>query len=58
MRTEINPVCKPARSERVRAQVGDWYVLDLKANGVIREDVNLEALARSLGALKDWEVVS
>ena len=49
---------KPARSEQVRAQVGDWYVLDVKRNGVVREDVNLEAIARELGALADWEVVS
>jgi hypothetical protein len=49
---------KPARGEQVRAQVGDWYVLDVKAKGVVREDVNLEAIARELGALKDWEVVS
>ena len=49
---------KPARSEQVRAQVGDWYVLDVKRNGVVREDVNLEAIARECGALKDWEVVS
>jgi hypothetical protein len=49
---------KPARSEQVRAQVGDWYVLNVKRNGVVREDVNLEAIARECGALKDWEVVS
>jgi hypothetical protein len=38
--------------------VGDWYVLNVKRNGVVREDVNLEAIARECGALKDWEVVS
>ena len=46
------------RRASVRAQVGDWYVLDVKRNGVVREDVNLEAIARECGALKDWEVVS
>ena len=49
---------KPARSERLRAQVGDWYVLDVKLNGISRKDVNLEAIARECGALQDWEVVS
>ena len=48
---------KPARSERVRAQVGDWYVLNVKAKGVVREDVSLEVIARELGALRDWEVM-
>ena len=49
---------KPARSERLRAQVGDWYVLDVKLNGISRKDVNLEAIARACGALQDWETVS
>jgi hypothetical protein len=48
---------KPARSERVRAQVGDWFILDVKLNGVVREDVSLEVIARELGALRDWEVM-
>ena len=49
---------KPARSEQVRAQVGDWYVLNVKRNGIVRKDVALEVIARECGALKDWEVVS
>jgi hypothetical protein len=48
---------KTARSERMRQQVGDYYVLDLRINGILHHDVDPAAMAREMGLLKAWERV-
>jgi hypothetical protein len=52
-------VLRATRGLQRRQELGAWYVVDLN-RGRIRTDypMNLEALARTLGALQDWEVVS
>jgi hypothetical protein len=36
---------------------GEWYIVDLSLNAVVRHNVDVEALARELGALRPWESV-
>jgi hypothetical protein len=47
--------CRP--DSRRHSEVGTFYVVDLRRNRVRHKDVDLEALAREMGALKDWEVL-
>src|SRR5262245_14546898 len=51
-----------ARSRQLRAAVGrerdhlgDWFVVDTKANAVREHDVDVAALARRLGVVREWE---
>jgi hypothetical protein len=48
---------KIARGEALRQQVGDYYRLNFRINGITGMDVDPEALARELGVLHDWEQV-
>jgi hypothetical protein len=41
-----------------RLDVGDYYLVDHRINGVIGKDVDVEALARELGVIKEWEKVA
>jgi hypothetical protein len=41
----------------MRQQVGDYYVLDLRINGILHHDVDPAAMAREMGLLKAWERV-
>ena len=50
-------VLKVARGERMRQELGDYYVLNVRMNGVMHHDVDPEAMAREMGALKVWERV-
>ncbi len=47
-----------SRSERARAEVGDHYVVDVDRNLLVLHHVNLEALARKLGVLAEWEAIA
>jgi hypothetical protein len=45
-----------AGSKAARAEMGDYFIIDKAGGtGVVRRNVNLEALARELGALESWE---
>jgi hypothetical protein len=48
-------VLKTARTERVRLEFGDYYVIDVGINGIIEKDVDLESLGHRLGVLRAWE---
>ena len=50
-------VLKKARPSRYRKELGDFFVLSRRANGVIEGHVNIEALARQKGVLARWEVL-
>ena len=47
-----------AAQGRERDSLGDYYLLDTKANAVRDHDVDLEKLARRLRAMRDWEEVA
>jgi hypothetical protein len=48
---------RTARGERLRQDVGWFYVLDLQRNFIVEKDVDLEALGREVGALQDYETI-
>jgi hypothetical protein len=54
LRKTDQKVCR-ARSERVRLGLGAFYAVDEKRALILGKDVNLEQLARELGALKPHE---
>jgi hypothetical protein len=53
----MEKLCVP-RNENMRLAVGDYYILDIRLNGVVSKDVDPEALARELGVLKGYEVIA
>jgi hypothetical protein len=50
-------VLKAVRGERLRLDVGDFYIVDTRRNFITGKDIDPEALARELGVLKPWEAV-
>jgi hypothetical protein len=48
---------KKATGARFRQDVGEYYVLNLRLNAVMRQDVDPESLGRKLGVLRAWECV-
>jgi hypothetical protein len=50
-------VLKATRGSQAVQDLGDFYVLDVRGNSVVRKDVDIEALGRKLGALRDFEVL-
>jgi hypothetical protein len=46
---------KATRGERARVDVGDYYVIDVRVNGIVEKDVDLEETARDLGVLTAYE---
>ena len=50
-------ILRQARGDRARQDLGGFYVIDVRLNAVVSKDVDLEALARDLGALKGYEHV-
>ena len=51
-------VLKACRSGQWHAELGDWYLVNFRYNAVYRKHVDLEAMAREEGVLKDWEEVA
>ena len=47
---------KAAHGERMRQQVGDYYILNFRINGVMHHDV--DPPRSLLGVLKEWEKVA
>jgi hypothetical protein len=52
-----NEMLKTTRGERLRQQVGDFYVLDFSRNNVLNTHVDPEKMARDMEVLQPWEVV-
>lgn len=48
---------KTSRSERMRFDVGQFYIIDYQLNAIQHHNVDPEALGREMGVLKDWEVL-
>lgn len=48
-------VLKAARGAQALQDLGEHYILDIKRNVVTRKDVDIEAVGRSLGVLKEYE---
>jgi hypothetical protein len=46
---------KAARSGAIRRALGDLFVVDLRTKVVVQKRVDLEMLARKLGAIKEYE---
>ena len=46
-----------ARAERVRFDLGDYYVIDVSRNFVISKHVDPEELGRELGVLTEFEKI-
>jgi hypothetical protein len=46
---------KVSRGERMRFDLGEYYVIDYRLNAIQRHNVDPEALARELGVLRAWE---
>jgi hypothetical protein len=46
-----------ARGARAIQELGDLFIVDLDSNGIVEKDVDLEATARELGVLRDWEAL-
>jgi hypothetical protein len=40
-----------------QTEIGDFYLIDLERNFVIKKDVDIEALARKKGVLAGWETL-
>jgi len=47
--------CCRARSVAMRKAAGDWFVSN--DEGIVKRNVDLEALARELGCLEPWETL-
>jgi hypothetical protein len=43
------------RGERARAELGSYYLIDTDTSGLVLHHVNVEVLARELGALEPWQ---
>lgn len=48
---------KISRSERLRFDVGQYYIIDYRLNAIQHHNVDPEALGRELGCLQRWEEV-
>ena len=48
---------KVSRSERMRFDVGRYYIVDYSINAIQHHNFDPEALGRELGVLKAWEQV-
>lgn len=49
-------VLRAARGVQARRRLGDWFVV--AGGAVIRDHVDVEQLAREIGALQSWECIA
>jgi hypothetical protein len=49
---------KCRRDNRSYHQLGDYYRIDVRCNGVVEMDVPLETIAKDLEVLKPWEEIA
>jgi len=47
-----------SRGKRMCGVVGEFYTMDITHKAILEKDVDVEALARKVGALKDRETVA
>ena len=47
-----------SRGKRMRALVGEFYTIDIRRKAILERDVDVKALARKVGALKDFETIA
>jgi hypothetical protein len=52
---EDDKVLKSSRGARAEAELGRFYMIDQRRNVIVDKAVDLDALARKLGALKEYE---
>lgn len=52
-----NETLKATRGQRLRMQVGDYYVVDFNRNFILHTNVDPEQMGRELGVLHAWERV-
>ena len=50
-------VLKASRTEWMRSDCGDYYIVDSRRNSICQTHVDPKALARELGVLHRWEAV-
>jgi hypothetical protein len=52
-------VLKTARGTRLQLDVGRWYVINTRINGIVQpyKHMALGGIAQELRVLKDWEVI-
>jgi hypothetical protein len=48
-------VLRKTRSRRAWIDLGDFYLVNWRINGVVRYRVDLEELGREVGVLANWE---
>jgi hypothetical protein len=51
-------VLKTARGQAARAELGDYYIINVHHNFVSAKDVDLEARGRELGVLRPYECIA
>jgi hypothetical protein len=51
---------KTSRSEQMRLDVGYWYIINTRINGIVQpyKHMHLQDIAREVGVLKDWEEIA
>lgn len=49
---------RTTRGMQAFLDLGDYYTVDVRRNWIARKDVDLDALGRELGVLKDYEKLS
>ena len=49
---------KAARGQRAQQELGLWYTVDFRINGITGRHVDPEQLGRELGVLHEWERVA
>ena len=46
---------KKLRGSRWENDLGQYYIIDQNMNAILHKHINVEELARELGAIKPWE---
>jgi len=52
---EHDLVVRKTRGGRAESELGDFYTLNFRINGIVETRVDLEALGREEAVLRDWE---
>jgi hypothetical protein len=55
---EQDEVLRTARGAKALADLGEFYVVDVKINGIVGKHVDIEALGRKLKVLEPYEELS
>lgn len=52
---ETHLLLKKTKGGRMKKQLGEYYLIDLKRNALVETDVDMEKLGRKHGVLQPWE---